>query len=68
MMTDEQLFELAEKHGEWDDFGRWTFRDSDKLLDFVEEIIKAQRNTDAVLIESVPTILYSSKFPPSEAK
>ncbi len=37
-MTDEQIFELAEKHGDWDDFGRWTFRDSDKLLDFVAAI------------------------------
>jgi len=67
-MTDEQIFELAENHGDWDDFGRWTFRDSDKLLDFVQAVLNAQRETDAALIESIPTILYSSKFPPAEAK
>jgi hypothetical protein len=47
MMTDEQIFEMAENHGDWDDFGRWTFRDSDKLLDFVEAIkaqLKGQAN------------------------
>jgi len=26
---------LAEQHGDWDDFGRWTFRDDDRLLSFV---------------------------------
>lgn len=66
-MTDEQIFEVAEMHGWLDDFGRWNFQ-GDKLLNFVEEIIKAQRDTDAGLIESVPTILYSSKFPPAEVK
>jgi hypothetical protein len=34
-VTNEQIFELAEKFGEWDDFGRWTFKDDDRLLAFV---------------------------------
>ena len=38
MMTDQEIFELAEKHGDWDDFGRWTFRNDDQLLKFVEAI------------------------------
>jgi hypothetical protein len=34
-MTNEEIYELAEEHGDWDDFGRWTFRDNDRLLAFV---------------------------------
>jgi hypothetical protein len=67
-MTDEEIFELAESHGNWDDFGRWTFRDSDKLLNFVQAILNSQREAVADLIESTPTIIFSSKFPPSEEK
>jgi len=37
-MTNEEIFELAETYGEWDDFGRWTFKDDDKLLAFAEEL------------------------------
>ena len=37
-MTNEEIFELAEKHGEWDDFGCWVFRNDDRLLAFVEEL------------------------------
>jgi hypothetical protein len=33
-MTKEEIFELAVEHGDWDDFGRWTFRDDDRLLAF----------------------------------
>ena len=42
-MTNEQIFELAETYGEWDDFGRWTFRDNDKLLAFVLAVQDAKR-------------------------
>jgi len=31
----EKIFELAEHYGDWDDFGRWTFKDDDRLLAFV---------------------------------
>ena len=37
-MTDKEIFDLAEKYGEWDEFGRWTFRNDDRLLAFVEEL------------------------------
>ena len=37
-MTDKEIFDLAEKYGDWDDFGRWTFRNDDRLLAFVEEL------------------------------
>jgi hypothetical protein len=43
MMTDQEIFELAEKHGDWDDFGRWTFRNDDQLLKFVEAIAGAKK-------------------------
>lgn len=37
-MNDEEIYQLAEKYGDWDDFGRWVFRDSDRMLDFVDAI------------------------------
>jgi len=37
-MSDKEIFELAEKYGDWDDFGRWTFKNDDRLLSFVEEL------------------------------
>jgi hypothetical protein len=39
-MNDEQIFELAEKLGFQDDYGRWNFN-NDGLLDFVFEVQKA---------------------------
>jgi len=41
-MTDEQVFELAEKLGFQDDFGRWNFT-SEGLLDFVFMVQKAEQ-------------------------
>jgi len=45
-----EIFELAEEYGDWDDFGRWTFRDDDRLLAFVDAIeakIKERREANA---------------------
>ena len=42
-MTNEEIFELAEQHGDWDDFGRWTFQDNDRLLAFVVAVLKTKR-------------------------
>lgn len=33
-MTDNQILDMAEKYGDWDDFDRWTFRDTDRLIAF----------------------------------
>ena len=45
-MNDEQIFELAEKNGFQDDFGRWNFTD-EGLLDFVFMVQKSleEKNT-----------------------
>jgi hypothetical protein len=51
-MNNKEIFELAEKCGEWDDFGRWTFRTDDRLLKFVMGIQKAEREACAVLCET----------------
>jgi hypothetical protein len=45
-MTNEEIFELAAEHGDWDDFGRWVFVDDDRLLAFVDAIeAKLKENT-----------------------
>jgi len=51
-MNDEQVFELAEKIGFQDDFGRWNFP-SENLLDFVFMVQKAEREACAKLCEDV---------------
>ena len=38
-MTDEEIFDLAEKHGWMDDFGRWNFKD-DGLIKFALEVLR----------------------------
>jgi hypothetical protein len=45
-MTNEQIFEIADKYGDWDDFGRWTFRDNDGLLRFVDAVNMSQKRVD----------------------
>jgi hypothetical protein len=45
-MNDKEIFDLAEKYGEWDDFGRWTFRDNDGLLRFVDAVNMSQKRVD----------------------
>lgn len=41
-MTDKDIFDLADSYADWDDFGRWVFRDSDKLLQFAEELLSLE--------------------------
>jgi len=41
-VNDKEIFDLAEKYGEWDDFGRWMFRTDDKLLRFVMAVIESK--------------------------
>jgi hypothetical protein len=38
-MTDEEIFDLADKHGWQDDFGRWNFKD-DGLIKFALEVLR----------------------------
>ena len=40
-LTDEEIFDLAEKHGWMDDFGRWNFQ-PDRLVSFALAIKKAE--------------------------
>ena len=47
-MNDKEIFDLAEKYGEWDDFGRWTFRTDDKLLRFVVAVQEAEKQEPLV--------------------
>ncbi len=42
----DQIFQLAEKHGWLDDFGRWNFKD-DGLINFVIAVSKAERDACA---------------------
>lgn len=46
-MTDEEIFELAEKHGRWDDFGRWVFWNDDDLINFAMAIEKKLKEKSA---------------------
>jgi hypothetical protein len=46
----EEIAALAEQYGDWDDFGRWTFQNDDKLLAFVlavQEATVAQMQEEA---------------------
>ena len=47
---DEHIFQLAEKHGFQDDFGRWNFMNED-LLDFVHDL---RQSPKAVLDSNYP--------------
>jgi hypothetical protein len=42
-MTDEEIFRLAEQHADWDDFGRWMFKNDYQLLKFVGAIAEAKK-------------------------
>jgi hypothetical protein len=50
-MTNEKIFEIADKYGDWDDFGRWTFRDNDGLLEFVHAIVRTHTPEDVQKIQ-----------------
>jgi hypothetical protein len=54
-MSDKEIFELAEKFGDWDDFGRWTFKNDDRLLSFVDAVQKAEREACAKVCEEIYT-------------
>jgi hypothetical protein len=53
IVNDEQIFDLAENYADWDDFGRWTFRDSDKLVGFVLAIQQAEREACAKICDDL---------------
>jgi len=40
-MTDEEIFDLAERHGWMDDFGRWNFKD-DGLIRFALTLLNKE--------------------------
>jgi hypothetical protein len=50
-MNDEQIFQLAEKCGFQDDYGRWNFN-NDGLLDFVFLVQNAEREACAKVVEA----------------
>jgi hypothetical protein len=39
----EEIAALAEQYGDWDDFGRWTFQNDDRLLAFVVAVLEAKQ-------------------------
>ena len=51
-MTKEEIFELAVEHGEWDDFGYWVFRNDDRLLAFVDAIVRTHTPEDVQKIQN----------------
>ena len=40
-MTDEEIFDLADKYGSYDDFGRWQFH-PDRLISFALSVIQSE--------------------------
>jgi len=52
-MRMEEIAALAEQYGDWDDFGRWTFQNDDKLLAFVLAVQEAEREACASLCSAV---------------
>jgi hypothetical protein len=51
-MTDEEIFDLAERHGWQDDFGRWNFKD-DGLIKFALALLKAEREACAEICDGI---------------
>ena len=51
-MTNEQVFELAERNSFQDDSGCWIFKD-EGLLDFVFMVQKAEREACALICENM---------------
>jgi hypothetical protein len=54
-MRMEEIAALAGQYGDWDDFGRWTFQNDDKLLAFVLAVQEAEREACAKYIEGLQT-------------
>jgi hypothetical protein len=50
-MTNEEIFEIADKYGWVDDFNRWNFQGDDKLLEFVHAIFRTHTPEDIKKIE-----------------
>jgi hypothetical protein len=50
-MTDEEIFDLAERHGWMDDFGRWNFKD-DGLIKFALALMQAEREACAKVADT----------------
>jgi len=42
-MTNEEIFEIADKYGWMDDFNRWNFQGDVALLEFVDALAEAQK-------------------------
>jgi hypothetical protein len=45
-MTNEEVFELADKYGWVDDFNRWNFQGDVALLEFVDAVNMSQERVD----------------------
>jgi mannitol-1-phosphate/altronate dehydrogenase len=62
----EEIAALAEQYGDWDDFGRWTFQNDDKLLAFVHAVQEAEREACARVCEEIEfdsdAVFYSHEF------
>jgi hypothetical protein len=51
-MTNEQIFEIADKYGWMDDFNRWNFQGDIALLEFADAIAEAEREACAKVCET----------------
>jgi len=65
-MTNEQVFELAEKNGFQDDFGRWNFT-NDNLLDFVFMVEETEREACALICDEVANKHHKQHYPDLES-
>jgi hypothetical protein len=50
-MTNEQIFEIADKYGWMDDFNRWNFQGDVALLEFADAIVRTHTPEDIKKIE-----------------
>jgi len=55
-MRMEEIAALAEQYGDWDDFGRWTFQNDDRLLAFVVAVLEAKQVEVKAVQERVRTL------------
>ena len=52
-MTNEEIFELADKYGWVDDFNRWNFQGDVALLEFADAIAQVEREACAKVCETM---------------